>query len=138
MLLHWNKERYQKVDTVVSIILLAGIAGFIYAWYFNTLQGGMLIITILPIGLAHWYKRKLEKLLKIYGGAQIDVGNKKLVLLKPGQNYEATINFREITSVKSTRWLFLDKIKLTIKGNREIELINFHDQTSILGKIMSN
>lgn len=135
MVLHWDKQKYQKVDTVVSIFLLATIVGFMFAWYFDVMPGNMLFVAILPVGMAHWYKLKLEKLLKAYGGAQVAVENKKLILLKPYQDFEATIKFHEITSVKSTRWLFLDKMILTLKGNREVTLVNFHDQNSILDKL---
>jgi hypothetical protein len=135
MVLHWNTEKYQRVDAVVSIFLLATVAGSMFAWYFDVLPSKMLFIAILPVGLAHWYKRKLEKLLKAYGGAQVAVESNKLILLKPYQDYKATIRFREITSVQSTRWLFLDKMKLSLKGNREVVLINFRDQKSILSKL---
>ena len=138
MVLRWNNEKYQKVDTAVSIVLLTSIVAFMLVWYFNALSNSMLMVTVLPIGLAHWYKRKLEKLLKVYGGAQVTVESNKLILSKPEQNYEATIKFREITSVNSTHWLFLDKMKLSLKGNREIELVNICDQKSILDKISTS
>ncbi len=135
MVLHWDKKKYHRVDVAVSVLLLATIGGFMFAWYFELIPGNMLFVAILPLGLAHWYKRKLEKLLKTYGGAQVTVENDKLILLKPYQDYEATIRFREIMSVESTRWLFLDKMKLSLRGNREIELVNFRDQRSILSKL---
>ncbi len=135
MVLDWNKERYQRVDAALGTVLLVSIAAFMYAWYFDALPNRLLVITILPVGLAHWYKRKLEKLLKIYGGAQVTVDDKKLILSKPNQNYEATIRFRDIMSVKSAHWLFLDTIKLSLKGDREVMLINFRNQKSILSKI---
>ena len=135
MVLFWNKERYQRVDTVVSVVMLAGIAGFMYAWYFDVLPGSTIAITILPVGLAHWYKRKLEKLLKTYGGAQVTVDDDRLTLSKPNQDYEAIVRFHEIRSIKSIHWLFLEKMSLSLKGNREIELVNFCDQKAIQSKI---
>ena len=137
MLLDWNREKYQRVDTVVSIFLLATIGGVMVAWYFDLLQNNLLFVAILPVGLAHWYKRKLEKMLKAYGGAQVSVEKNKIILLKPYQDYEATILFREITAVKSSHWMFLNKIVLSLKGNREIELINFRDQDLILSRLKS-
>ncbi len=135
MVLLWNNERHQKVNTIVSIILLAGIAGFMYSWYFNVLTNKLLIITILPVGVAHWYNRKLENLLQTHDGAQIAIEKKRLIVSRPNQAYETTIKFREIVSVKSTHWLFLEKMKLSLKGNKEIELINFNNQKLILNKI---
>jgi hypothetical protein len=135
MVLHWDKKKYQRVDGAVSVFLLATIGGFMSAWHFEVIPGNMLFVAILPLGLAHWYKRKLKKLLKTYAGAQVAVENDKLILLKPHQDYEATIRFREIWKVESTRWLFLDKMKLFLRGNREIELVNFRDQKSILSKL---
>lgn len=137
MTLDWNKTKYQKVDAFVSIFLLATIAITMLAWYFDILHGNTLIVAIVPVGLAHWYKRKLEKLLKSFGGAQIEVEEKKLILLKPYQNYKAIIRFRDITSVKSTQWLSLDKIVLSLKDNKEITLINFDNQKIILDKLNS-
>jgi hypothetical protein len=123
------------VDAVVSIALIATIVGFMLAWYFGLLTNNLLFVAIVPVGLLHWYKRKLEKLLKVYGGAQVALENKRLVLLKPYQNYEAAIRFNEIISVQSGHWLFLDKMKLSLKGNRQIELINFNDQDLILSRL---
>jgi len=135
MILLWNKERYQKVDTLVSITLLACIAWFMYAWYFDVLPISLLTLTILPVGLAHWSKRKLEKLLKVFGGAHISVDEKKLTLSKPNQNYEAIVWFKNITSVKSSHWLFMEKMILSLKGDKEVMLINFRDQKLLLNKI---
>lgn len=135
MTLDWNKTKYQKVDAFVSIFLLATIAITMLAWYFDILQGNALVAAIFPVGLAHWYKRKLEKLLKSFGGAQIEVEEKKLILLKPYQNYKAIIRFRDITSVKSSQWLSLDKIILSLKNDKEITLINFDNQNLILEKL---
>ncbi len=137
MVLDWDKKKYHRVDLAVSVFLLATIGGFMSAWYFEIIPANALFIAILPLGLAHWYKRKLEKMLKTYGGAQVAVENDKLILLKPYQDYRATIKFREIRSVESTRWLLFDKIKLSLRGSREIELVNFCDQKSILNKLNS-
>jgi len=135
MILNWNRAKYQKVDMVISVTLLTTIAGFMVAWYFDLLSSNLLFIAIVPVGLLHWYKRKLEKLLKVFGGAQVALEEKRLILLKPYQNYKATIRFHEIISVQSSHWLLLDKMKLSLKGNREIELINFNNQNLILNKL---
>jgi len=135
MVLHWNNERYQKVNMLVSIILLGGIAGVMYSWYFNVLTNKLLIFAIIPVGLAHLYNRKLESLLQTHDGAQIKIEKKRLILTRPNQDYEAIIKFRDIVSVKSSHWLFLEKIKLSLKSDKEIELINFNNQKSILNKI---
>ena len=135
MVLDWNNERYQRVNTGVSILLLAFIVGCMYSWYYDVLSNKVLLFLVLPIGLLHWYNRKLEKLLEDHDGAQIDIDNKKLVLSKPNQDYEVTIKFRNIVSVKLSHWLFLEVINLSLKGNKEINLINFHNSKSILGKI---
>ncbi|MCW8826044.1 MAG: hypothetical protein OQK78_06435 [Gammaproteobacteria bacterium] len=137
MLLEWNREKYQRVDGVVSLFLLVTIGGFMSAWFFGYLQSHLLFVAIVPVGLAHMYKRRLEKLLKAFGGAQVSVEDKKLILLKPYQDYEAIIRFRDITGVKASRWLTLDKMKLSLKGGKEIELINFCNQNAILGRIQS-
>jgi len=134
----WNKVKYQRVDGFVSIILLGSIAGSMTAWYYDLVPNQVLLITIIPIGLAHWSKRKLENLLKVFGGAHVVVDDKGLTLSKPDQDYEATIRFHEITSVKSSHWLFLDKMILTLKRNREVELVNLCDQKLILDKINAN
>ncbi|MES9879826.1 MAG: hypothetical protein ABW185_02995 [Sedimenticola sp.] len=135
MVLHWNKEKYQRVNIAVTSIFFATIAGVMFTWYFDAIPSKMLVITILPVGLAHWYKLKLDKLFKAFGGAQIAVEKNRLILSKPDQDFEASIRFREILSVQSTHWLFLDKMKLYLKGNREVVLVNFRDQKSILSLI---
>ena len=135
MVLDWNNEKYQRVNTGVSILLLAFIVGCMYSWYYDVLSNKVLLILVLPIGLLHWYNRKLEAVLKDHDGAQIDIDNKKLILSKPNQDYEVTIKLRNIVSVKLSHWLFLDVINLSLKGNKEINLINFNDSKSILSKI---
>ncbi len=134
----WDKVKYQRVDGFVSVILLGSIVGSMAAWYYDAVPNQVLLITILPIGLAHWYKRKLEKLLKTFGGAHVEVDDKGVRLSKPDQGYETTIKFHEITAVESSRWLFLDKAKLTLKRDREVELVNLSDQDLILEKINAN
>ena len=135
MVLYWNDERYHNLDTIVTAFLFVSIAGIMFSWYLDALPNKLLIITILPVGLSHWYKRKLEKLLKTYGGADVTVGSKDLILSKPDQGFEISIKFREITSVKCSRWLLLDKMKLSLKGEREVVLVNFLNQNAIVSKI---
>ena len=135
MILHWDDERYHNLDTILTVVLVASVVGFMFAWYFEALPYNILILTILPVGLSHWYKRKLEKLFKTYGGADVTVGSKDLILSKPDQGFEVIVKFREITSVKCSRWLLLDKMKLSLKGEREVVLVNFLNQNTILSKI---
>jgi len=135
MVLEWDKSKYKRVDTVVSIILLSSIAWLLYAWYFSVVPNEILALSIIPVAVLQLYKRKLEKLLKIYGGSQIKIDDKRLTLVKPNQGYEAKISLRKIVAVKTSRWLFLDKTILSLKDNKEIELINFCDQNNLLGKI---
>jgi hypothetical protein len=135
MVLDWNNEKYQKVNAAVSILLLAFIVGCMYSWYYDVLSNKVLLFMALPIGLLHWYNRKLEAVLKDHDGAQIVIDNKKLTLLKPNQDYEAIIKFRNIVSVKLSHWLFLEVINVSLKGNKEINLINFSNSKSILNKI---
>jgi len=138
MLSVWNKTKYQRVDGLVSFLLLGSIAGSMAAWYYDAVPNEVLLITIIPIGLAHWSKRKLEKLLKVFGGAHVVVDDKGLTLSKPNLDYEIIIKFHEITEVKTSHWLFLDKAILTLKRNREVELVNLCDQKLILDKISAN
>jgi len=135
MVLDWNNERYQKVNAAVSILLLAFIVGCMYSWYYDLLPNKVLLFLILPIGLLHWYNRKLETVLKDHDGAQITIDNKKLTLSKPNQDYEVTIKFRNIVSMKLSHWLFLEVINLSLKDNKEINLINFQNSKLILSKI---
>jgi len=134
----WNRVKYQRVDGLVSAVLLGSIVGSMTAWYYDAVPNQVLLITIIPIGLAHWYKRKLEKLLKVFGGAHVVVDEKGLTLSKPDQDYEAKIRFHEIIDVKPSSWLFLDRAMLTLKRGREIELVNLCDQKLILDKINAN
>ncbi len=134
----WNRVKYQRVDGLVSAVLLGSIVGSMTAWYYDAVSNPVLLITIIPIGLAHWYKRKLEKLLKVFGGAHVVVDEKGLTLSKPDQDYEARIKFHEIIDVKLSRWLFLDRAILTLKRGREVELVNLCDQKLILDKINAN
>jgi len=134
----WNRVKYQRVDALVSVILLGSIVGAMTAWYYDAVPNQVLLMTIIPIGLAHWCKRKLEKLLKIFGGAHVAIDDKGLILSKPDQDYEAKIRFHEIIDVKASSWLFLDKAILTLKRDREIELVNLCDQKLILDKINAN
>jgi len=135
MVLDWNNEKHQRVNTGVSILLLAFIVGCMYSWYYDLLSNEILLFLVLPIGLLHWYNRKLETVLKDHDGAQITIDNKKLTLSKPNQDYEVTIKFRKIVSAKLSHWLFLEVINLSLKDNKEINLINFHNSKSILSKI---
>ncbi len=134
----WNKVKYQRVDGVISVILLGSIAGAMAAWYYDAVSTPLLLLTIIPIGLAHWYKRKLEKLLKTFGGAHVVVDDKGITLSKPDQDYETTIKFHEITAVESSHWLFLDRARLTLKRDREVVLVNLSDQDLILERINAN
>ncbi len=134
----WNRERYQRVDGIVSLVLLGSIMGSMTAWYFDAVSNQVLLLTIIPIGLAHWCKRRLEKLLKTFGGAHVVVDHKGLTLSKPDQGYETTIRFHEILSVEPSRWLFLDRAKLKLKRDREVELVNLSDQDLILERINAN
>ncbi len=134
----WNRVKYQRVDGFVSLLLLGSIAGSMAAWYYDAVSNQLLLVTIIPIGLAHWSKRKLEKLLKTFGGAHVVIDDKGLTLSKPGQDYETTIRFHEIISVESSHILFLDKAILTLKRNREVVLVNLCDQKLILDKINAN
>jgi len=135
MVLNWNNEKHQRVNTGVSILLLAFIVGCMYSWYYELLSNKLLLIFVLPIGLLHWYNRKLETVLKDHDGAQIVFDNKKLTLSKPNHDYEVTIKFRNIASVKLSHWLFLEIINLSLKGDKEINLINFQNSKSVLSKI---
>lgn len=135
MVLEWDKDKYKRVDGVVSVILLLSIVWLLYAWYFSVVPNSILALSIIPVGVTQLYKRKLEKLLKTYGGSQIKIDGKRLTLLKPNQGYEAKISLRKIASVKASSWLFLDKITVYLNDNKEIELINFCDQKNILCKI---
>jgi hypothetical protein len=135
MVLDWNNEKYQRVNAGVSVLLLAFIVGCMYSWYYDLLPNELLLILVLPIGLLHWYNRKLEALLQDHDGAQIIFDNKKLTLSKPYQEYEVTIKFRNIVSVKLSHWLFLEVINLSLKGDKEINLINFRNSQSVLSKM---
>ena len=116
MVLDWDNVRHQRVNAVVSVLLLALIVGCMYSWYYDLLSNKILLFFVLPIGLLHWYNRKLETLLKDHDGAQIDIDNKKLILTKPNQDYEVTIKFRSIVAVKLSHWLFLEVINLSLKS----------------------
>jgi len=135
MVLDWNNEKHQKVTTGIGILFLAFIAGCMYSWYFEVLSNKALLFFVLPIGLLHWFNMKLETVLKDHDGAQIAIDNKKLTLSKPNQEYEVTIKFRNIVSAKLSHWLFLEVINLSLKSNKEINLINFHNSKTILSKI---
>jgi len=137
MVLHWDNERYQKIHIAVSLILVASIAGFMYIWFFYTLPTKIMVISILPVGIAHWYSRKLDKLFKVYGNAQVAVDKKTLTLTKKNQQHEAAIRFHEIIAVESTHWLFLNKMKVILKNNREVLLVNLCDHKLLEEKINS-
>lgn len=135
MVLHWDDERHHNLDGILTVVLVGSIVAFMLAWYFEVLPYNTLILTMLPVGLSHWYQRKLRKLFKTYGGASVTVGSNKLVLSKPDQDFEVAIKFRDIQSVKPGRWLLLNKVKLTLKDGREVELVNLLNQDEILKKI---
>lgn len=135
MVLEWDNEKHQRVVTGIGTLFLACIAGCMYSWYFDVLSNKALLFFVLPVGLLHWFNMKLETVLKDHDGAQIDIDNKKLILSKPNHEYEVTIKFRNIVSVKLSHWLFLEVINLSLKGDKEINLINFHNSKSILSKI---
>lgn len=135
MLLCWDDEQYHRLDLVLNLVLVAGIAAFMLAWYFELLPYSMLAITVVPVGVAHWYKRRLEKLFKTYGGAYVTVESKRLVLSKPEQDFEVRIRFRDIQSANSGHWLLLDRLKLSLKDGQKLELVNFSNQNVILEQL---
>lgn len=137
MLLHWDDEKYHKLDVMLNAVLITSVVAFMLAWYYKVIPYNLLVFTIVPVGLVHWYKRKLERFFKTYGGAYITVESNKLILSKPDQGFEKVIKFREIRSARSGHWLLLEKMTLSLNDGHEVELINFHEQNAILGKIKS-
>ena len=137
MLLHWDDDRYHKLDLMLTVALVASIAAFLVAWYYEVIPYRLLVVSVVPVGLSHWYKRKLERLFKTYGGAYVTVESNKLTLSKPDQDFEKVIRFREIRSVKSGHWLLLEKMILSLNDGHEVVLINFYGQRAIPDMIKS-
>lgn len=137
MLLHWDDRKYHTLDVILTVVLLAGVVAFVVAWYFELLPPRWLPLTVLPVALSQWYKYRLQKLFKTYGGAYVTVENNRLVLSKPDQDFEKAIKFREIQTVSPGRWLLLEKLTLSLKDGHKVDLINFHEQSAILDRIKS-